>query len=347
MSFDRYLCCESPRPAGTKEGGAVLSGDDADRGESPTVDIGRRLFLASAAAISAASVASANQNIGLSEGPLPLYAGWKKAGAEIERDPGFSGVNPPSSEVQRVADLIVANHILADQDFNDMFGHVSVRSYVNPERYYMSQARAPELVVPGDIMQFDLASRPIDLRGRNMYEERFIHGEIYRRRPDVLCVIHSHTPAVIPFGVTDVPLRPLLHVAAYLQPEVPVFEIRDVDGDDNGMLVNNPRSGAALAKTLGEGTAVLMRGHGCTVVGPNVRLAVYHALYLKKNAEAQLMSSVLANTQGRGEVKFLNAHERRNFGAKLEQMGTPEIPLRGWPVWERHALANLEYLLRS
>lgn len=257
-----------------------------------------------------------------------------------ENDSEYEGLTPPDSEEQRLTDLVTANHILADQGVNDAFGHVSVRSLANPQHYYISRSRAPELVSRNDLMEFDLDCRPIDPRGRKTYEERYIHGEIYRARPDVMCVIHSHTPAVIPFGVTDVPLRPLIHMAAFLPQQVPVFEIRDVEGDDNHILVTNPRSGMALAKVIGAGTAALMRGHGCTVVGIDIRQAVYRAVYLKLAAEIQLMAHSLSP-----QMKSLGEKEAANFNMRLNYMGTQQ-PLRPWPVWEARSRAHRAELFK-
>jgi len=308
-----------------------------------SINSARRLFLASAAILGvtgfAGGASAADKAL---PSVSPLFGELKRAEPAILADSSFDGMDPPDSEAQRIADLVVANHILADQEFNDMFGHVSVRSLKNPRHFFMSKSRAPELVVPEDIMEFDENSAPLDQRGRVMYEERFIHGEIYRVRPEIQCVIHSHTPAVLPFGLANVPLRPIIHTASFLPDEVPLFEIRDVEGENNGILVTNQRSGAALAGKLGAGPLVLMRGHGCTVVGTNVRLAVYHALYSKKSAETQLAAMSLGKP-----LTYLNADERRNFSAKLERMGTTEGPLRGWPVWERRALAHLDELLRG
>ena len=135
------------------------------------------------------------------------------------------------------ADLVHANHILAHNGILDAFGHVSVRSAVNPERYFMSRSSAPSLVSPEDIMEFDLEGNPIDLQGRKIYAERFIHGEIFKARPDVNAVVHSHSPSVIPYSVTDTALQPVCHMASFLQKAVPVFEIRDVEGDNNSLLI--------------------------------------------------------------------------------------------------------------
>src|SRR6267154_1408284 len=155
---------------------------------------------------------------------------------------------PEQQDAERIADLVLANHILADQGVVDGFGHISVRSAKNPGHYFISRSRAPALVSADDIMEFDLDDQAIDPRGRMPYLERFIHSEIYKARPEVQSVVHSHSPAVIPFGVSDVPLRPLTHTAGFLIREVPVFEIRETGGNETDMLVRNKALGAALAR---------------------------------------------------------------------------------------------------
>jgi ribulose-5-phosphate 4-epimerase/fuculose-1-phosphate aldolase len=142
--------------------------------------------------------------------------------------------------------LVVANRILFDQGVVDAFGHISVRSVRNPSHFFLSRSRAPGPVT-ADILEFDVDSNPIDPRGQPPYGERFIHGEIFRARPDVQSVVHAHSPAVIPSGVTAVPLRPVIRLAGFLPQRVPVFEIRDVAGADNEMLVRDIPLGAALA----------------------------------------------------------------------------------------------------
>jgi ribulose-5-phosphate 4-epimerase/fuculose-1-phosphate aldolase len=126
-----------------------------------------------------------------------------------------------------LADLVAANRILAAEGVLDAYGHVSIRHPSHPNRYMMSRSLAPILVTADDIMEYDLDSTPVDPQGRTSVLERFIHGEIYKARADVKAVIHSHSPAVVPFGVTQVPMRPLMHVASFLWVGVPVFEIRD------------------------------------------------------------------------------------------------------------------------
>ena len=230
---------------------------------------------------------------------------------------------PPANEEQRIADLVMANHILADQDVLDSYGHVTVRSFKNPKHFLMSGNRAPALVTPEDIMEFDENSAPVDQRGRRIYNERFIHGEIFRVRPDVVAVVHSHAPDVLPFTVTnDVPLKALIHMAHFLGSEpVPIFDLDAVEGPNNNMLVLNPKSGAALAQKLGGRNVVLMRGHGMTVVGPNVRRATYNAVYTQVNARVEMDAVKL------GRPKFLNEFEVQRVG----QIN------RAWEAWANQA----------
>ena len=152
----------------------------------------------------------------------------------------------------------------------DGYGHVSARHDRDAGRFLMSRSLAPELVTAADILEYDLDSEPVEARGRTSYLERFIHGEIYRARPDVRAIVHNHSPSVIPFGVTGAPLRPLYHMSAFLAGGVPVWDIRAAAGDTD-MLVRPPRSGRALAQALGAHPVVLMRGHGAVVVGRRCR----------------------------------------------------------------------------
>jgi HCOMODA/2-hydroxy-3-carboxy-muconic semialdehyde decarboxylase len=183
-----------------------------------------------------------------------------------------------------IDDLVAASRILAQHGVLDAWGHVSMRHPKNPERYLLSRARAPALVSAADIMEFDLNSDPVDQQGRRMFLERYIHGEAFRARPDVNAVVHSHSPTVIPFTVTDEPLRAVSHIASFLAGGCPCFEIRDV-GLTTGLLVTNNKQGAALAKVLGDGPVALMRGHGNLVVASDIPRAVHRALYTEVNAQ--------------------------------------------------------------
>jgi len=183
-----------------------------------------------------------------------------------------------------IDDLVVASRILARHGVLDAWGHVSIRHPKNPQRYLLSRARAPALVGAEDIMEFDLDSNPVDQRDRRMFLERFIHGEAYKARPDVNAVVHSHSPTVIPFTVTDQPLKAISHIASFLACGCPVFEIRDA-GLTQGLLVTNSTQGAALAKVLGNNPVALMRGHGNLVVASDIQRVVHRALYTEVNAQ--------------------------------------------------------------
>jgi HCOMODA/2-hydroxy-3-carboxy-muconic semialdehyde decarboxylase len=257
------------------------------------------------------------------------------AGGSGQSNPPTSPRRIPNTEEQRLSDLVIGNHILFDQGVVDGFGHLSVRSINDPTHFFMSQSRAPGLVTHDDIMEFAADSKPVDQRGRQMYGERFIHGEIFRARPDVQAVVHSHATAVIPFSVTGAALRPMVHTAGFLPQDVPVFEIRDAAGEDNGITVGTNALGAALAKVLGQSPVVLMRGHGMAVVGPTVRHAVYRAIYTQVNAQIQMQAMLI----GSGKIVYLNPKEAANVDATNEGELMTESA-RQWNLWVTQAKVN-------
>ena len=222
---------------------------------------------------------------------------------------------------------MIANRILAHEGVVDAFGHVSLRHPENPRHYFLSRSRAPQLVTPDDIMEFSIEGEPIDQQGRPMYAERPIHGALYEARSDVQAVVHNHSFTVIPFGVTDTPIRPLFHLAAIIGAQVPVWDIRDRFGDTN-MLVVTMDQGRDLAETVGAGRVALMRGHGCVVAGGSVKEAVMASIYLQVNA--QLLSESLRL----GDVNYLSPGE-------VEQMSETQLrPLaadRAWEYWVMRA----------
>ena len=173
-------------------------------------------------------------------------------------------------------------------------------------------------------MEFDIDSSPTDQRGRNMFIERFIHGEAYRARQDVNAVVHSHSPTVIPFSVTGEPLRAISHVASFLCEEAPVWDIRDA-GMTQGLLVTNCAQGCSLAKALGHRPVALMRGHGNVVVAPDIRRAVHRALYTEVNARVQHWASALA---GGGPIAALSAEE-----GLLADVTNQTAGMRAWDLW--------------
>ncbi|MFO1166984.1 MAG: class II aldolase/adducin family protein [Rhodoblastus sp.] len=237
-------------------------------------------------------------------------------------------VGPAGAQAQvppTVADnLAVASRILADQGVVDAFGHVSMRSPDNPAHFFMPRSLAPALTTPADIMEFDENSNAIDPQGRQVFLERFIHGEIYRRRPDVMAVVHSHSPAVIPFGVVKTPMGAMFHNAAFLAKGAPVFDIAEKFGVTN-MLVANQAIGAALAERLGDKAVALMRGHGVAVVGPTLELAVFRAVYTEVDARLQTQAIALG-----GPIQFLTPEE----GEQADKVNA-QIVARAWDLWKR------------
>lgn len=226
-------------------------------------------------------------------------------------------------------DLVAANRILYDQGVVDGFGHVSVRHDKDPNRYLLSRSMAPALVTLDDIIEYDLDSNPVDARGRTSYLERFIHGELYKARPDVIAVVHSHSPAVIPFADTAVPLKPMNHIAGFLGTGVPVFEIRDTAGPATDMLIRNPSLGHALAATMGNHSVALMRGHGSVAAAQSIRHVVYRAVYTEVNARMQAEAMKL------GTPTFLNAEEAA--AAAKTNDGLVDRP---WALWKQRAMGK-------
>jgi HCOMODA/2-hydroxy-3-carboxy-muconic semialdehyde decarboxylase len=234
---------------------------------------------------------------------------------------------PEEQDAENIVDLVIANHILADQGVVDGFGHVSVRSVKIPSHFFIARSRAPALITADDILEYDLDDHNFDTRGRKSYLERFIHAEVYRARPDVKAVVHSHSPSVLPFSVSTVPLRPVVHTGGFLVRAVPVFEIREAGGDQTDLLISTPALGAALARKLGPYTVVLMRGHGDTVVGQTLKTAVLHAVYTEFNARIQSAALQLG-----GPITYLNEAEAEKTA--IENDGLVERP---WEIWKSRA----------
>ena len=223
-----------------------------------------------------------------------------------------------------IDDLVTANHILYKEGVVDGFGHVSVRHPEAPERYFLARSLAPAVVRREDILEFDLDSNAVDARGARPYLERFIHGEIYRARPEVHAIVHSHSPSVIPFGVTHTTLKPIFHLGGFLGGGTPIFEIRETAGDNTDMLIRTPQLGVALARTLGSASYALMRGHGSVAVGSSLKQVVYRAIYGEVNARLQSEALRL------GTVTYLNDAEAANAAATNDQMVD-----RPWELWKK------------
>ena len=229
-----------------------------------------------------------------------------------------------------VADLVAANHILFHQRIVDAFGHISARCPTRADRFYMARNVAPGLVTAADILEYEVATgEAVAPEPPRLYLERYIHSEIFKARPDVMAVVHNHSPAVLPFGIVKgAKLKPACHMCGFLGEGPPVFEIRDSAGPATDLLIRNTALGAALAQSLGNERVVLMRGHGCTIVAESVRVAVYRAVYTEVNARLLLQALPM------GEVETLTAAE-----AQATRITNEAQVDRPWNLWKQQARA--------
>jgi HCOMODA/2-hydroxy-3-carboxy-muconic semialdehyde decarboxylase len=237
--------------------------------------------------------------------------------------------NPPAApaapvtglpDPAQVAELVLANHLLTDQGVLDSYGHVSVRDARNPDHFLLARHLPAGVVTASDILEYDLDTKPVRDTGAVGYSERFIHGEIYKARLDVKAIIHFHAPDIIPFTVTGVPLRPMIHMAGFLPQEVPIFEIRKFGLKD--LLIRTNEAGHDLAVTLGDKPTALMRGHGAVVVADSLHIVAGRAYYMMINARTQLQAMAI----GGKRVVYLNQQEAETVAA---QDGFE----RAWTLW--------------
>ena len=233
-----------------------------------------------------------------------------------------------------VRELVVANRILANEGVVDAFGHISVRHPDNAGRYFLACSRSPGLVTEEDIVEFDLDSNRLDSTDRAIYAERFIHGCIYRGRPEVMSVCHSHAHAVVPFTVTNTPIEPIWVMSSGSGAGVPNWDIRDEFPNEGTMLVVNDASGRSLARALGNGRVCLLRGHGAVIATGNLKATVMVSIGLMCNAQMLIQAHTLAQGRGDAAVKHLS-------GAEIE--ATSRILLgplgleRAWEYWRVRA----------
>jgi HCOMODA/2-hydroxy-3-carboxy-muconic semialdehyde decarboxylase len=235
---------------------------------------------------------------------------------------------------ERLADLAAASRILVAHGVVDGFGHVSMRHPSSPDRFLMARSLAPALVTPGDIVEYDLESNAVNANGRSSFLERFIHGEIYKTRADVMAVVHSHSPSVIPFGLVGVPLRAMFHNAGFIAAGVPVFDIREKFGATD-MLVSDAAKGVALAEVMGGKDIVLMRAHGSVACGPTLQAAVFRAVYAEVNARIQHWTMALA---GGAPMAVLDAEEGR-----LADVINQTAGMRAWDLWRSQVRSEVNW----
>ncbi len=240
-----------------------------------------------------------------------------------------------------IDDLVCANHILYVEGVVDSFGHVSVRHDQRDDRFLLACGVAPATVTADDIVEIDYDGNVQDEVGRRSYIERFIHSEIYKLRPDVMAIVHSHSPAIIPFSVTRATLRPVCHMGGFLGFSTPIFEIRETAGDDNDMLVKSAKLGKALAQSLDKHDFALMRGHGSVAVAESIKLAVARSIWAEMNAKLQTEAMRMAQMTGDNSVNYLTPGE-----AKGSMTINETVVDRPWDFWKAKARVALAGLTR-
>jgi HCOMODA/2-hydroxy-3-carboxy-muconic semialdehyde decarboxylase len=229
-----------------------------------------------------------------------------------------------------IRDLVVANRILSRENVVDAYGHVSVRHPDDPRRFLLATSLAPELVEETNIVAFNPDGTPVRDDGRPLYHERFIHAGIYEARPDVQAVVHAHAEDVLPFSISPMPLRPVIHSGSFMGARVPVWDIADRFGPDTNLLVTNMEQARDLAHSLGPDNVVLMRGHGFSAAARSLIEVVRMAVYVPRNAR------VLMNALRLGDdIRPLHDGEiaARNAGYKPYSLETQ----RAWRYWAHRA----------
>lgn len=231
----------------------------------------------------------------------------------------------PKTLEEAVSQLVLANRILAHEGVVDGFGHVSVRHPENPQRFLQSRSLAPAFVTPDDILEIDLNGTVITESPHRPYGERIIHAAVLKARPDVNAVFHGHPHSVLPFTVTGVPIRPIVHLGCMFYEGIPLYDDYDVSA---GMLISSQQEGERMARVLGQARALLLRGHGCVVVGESIAALVLASISLRDNAAVQLGAMAL------GEPKYLSYEE----GRAATRVNESAVPLgRAWDYWVRRA----------
>jgi ribulose-5-phosphate 4-epimerase/fuculose-1-phosphate aldolase len=230
-----------------------------------------------------------------------------------------------STVPELIRNLVIANHILGNEDILDAWGHVSVRHPERPNRFLLSRARAPQLVEESDVLEFSLDGQPVTPTEAGLYTERFIHAAAYEARPDVMAVCHNHCLSVLPFSISrSARLTPVVHTGSFLGGEVPVWDIADEFGTSTSMLVENLDQGRSLSRTLAERPVALMRGHGSVVVGADLEKLVTLCIAMDRNARVQLQAARL------GEYTPLHDGEvTTRLGRRRDS--------RAWEYWSRRA----------
>jgi ribulose-5-phosphate 4-epimerase/fuculose-1-phosphate aldolase len=246
--------------------------------------------------------------------------------ADASPKPSGRAPVPGTPDPALLEDLVAANRILSDHGVLDAYGHISARDPGHPGHYWVSRSMPPALVTAADIIACDLDNDPVRPGETRLFFERVIHGEVYKARPDVMAVLHNHSPSLIPFCNSDTRLRPMVGNAAFLGEGAPVFDIRAVD-DEGDLNICTVAQAKGLALALGPHSLVLLRGHGAVAAGSSIRQVVRQAIIAESNAKQQIQATLL------GPVHFLTTSEI-DYAKRMK----PKDPDRAWQLWKQRAM---------
>lgn len=226
-------------------------------------------------------------------------------------------------------DVVIANRILAQQRVLDAYGHVSIRHPLDPQKYLLARSLSPGIVEVDDIVEFHLDGTPTGPETRPLYLERFIHGAVYEKRPDVKAVLHSHADDLLPFSISKTTrLRPVIHACGDMGQDIPVWDISKKFGSATSLLVLNMDHGRDLAEALADNRMALMAAHGFVSTGRSIYDLVRLAVYIPRNARVQLQAMQM------GDYRVIAPGETQ---ARMDL--DPDSPAlkRGWEFWGREA----------
>lgn len=240
-------------------------------------------------------------------------------------------IDMPKTAKEAIRLLVMANRIIANEGVLDALGHVSVRNPENPRTFFQARSLSPFEVTADDILEIDFEGTVLTRTSLQPYGERIIHGALLKARPDMNAVFHGHPAAVIPFSVTDIPIRPIMHVGSFLYQGVPVYDDYEAGC---GMLISTSKEGDRVANHLGQRRAQLLRGHGCNVVAENLHRLVASAIYLRDNAAIQ-WQTLLIGKEPRyiAPDEAVSIMETALFGAKASR--------RMWAYWVARVKRNM------
>jgi ribulose-5-phosphate 4-epimerase/fuculose-1-phosphate aldolase len=237
----------------------------------------------------------------------------------------------PKTAREAIRQVVMANRILSNEGILDALGHVSLRNPENANTFFQARSISPFEATSDDILEINLDGDVVTKTTMRPYRERIIHGAILKARPEMNAVFHGHFAAVIPFSVTNTPIRPITHVGSFLYQGAPIYDDYEPGG---GMLITTREEGERIAKHLGQHRVHLLRGHGCDIIAEDLQRLVASAIYLRDNATIQWQ--ILLSGK---EPKYLSLEEAK-AATEIGLFGTSPTD-RMWSYWVARVKRNM------